>query len=172
MNVNDIQEMVKGKRNEDAVTWKGLVAGFAGGIAGAIAMNIYESFADSPEEPPSLSPAVKATNSIRKLGNLPPLNLEDAQFTKEVGTYPFGALIGTGYGLLVENFPIAKKNQGLGLSTLVYSAVNQPVQPPMDLLNTFVSKDTFKPENRDLISLAVFGLTTEFVRRGIRHLLD
>ena len=172
MNVKELQQIVTGDRNREAVTWKGIIAGFAGGIAGAIAMSVFESFTDETNEAPNLSPTVKATNSLRELGNLPPLNFADAQFTKEVGKYPFGALLGVGYGVLVENFPIAKQNQGLGLSTLVYSAVNKTVQPPMNLLNTFVSKDSLKPENRDLISLAIFGLTTEFVRRGIRHLLD
>lgn len=170
MNVKELKTILTGKKNKEAVIWKGLVAGFAGGVTGAFAMSVFESFVDKKNNAPGLSPTVKATNSLRSLGGLPPLDFKDAQFVREVGKYPFGALIGAGYGVLVENFPVAKKNQGLGLSTLVYSALNQSVQPSMSMLNT-LTKDPLNPKNRDFISLAVFGFTTELVRRGLRSFL-
>lgn len=156
--------------NENAEVTKGVVAGILGGIAGAIAIQLFESFVPEEEKVPTLSPAVKATNSMLALANQGPLNAEDQKLFAEIGKYPFGFIVGGAYGALVEKFPIAKDNNGLGLSALVYTAVNQNIAPPMNVLNT-ITKNPLKEENRELFTLALFGITTEFVRRGVRKFL-
>lgn len=173
MNIGQLENIITGDKNENATTWKGVVAGVVGGLAGAAAMRAYEHFiADNADsyQTAQFSPTVQATNAFRKLTSKPELSRQAAIDVQRTGSIPFGAAVGGVYGLLTETFPAVQDNTGLSLSTLMYSAVHQAPQKPVSMLTTLV-KDPGKPQSKELISLAIFGVTTELVRRGFRHLL-
>jgi len=166
----NIDKILNSQKNDDGELWKGILAGLAGGLAGAAAMAFYEEFVLEDHDNPANSPAVKATNAVLELTGKEQLSIEAAQDIEKVGKFPMGAILGSAYGGLVENFPMAKQNNGIGLSALLYAGINKDLSENMSIMKA-VQTNPKKKENQEMISLLVFGVATEIVRRSVRGLL-
>ncbi len=147
---------------------KGIAAGLIAGLAGAIAMTFAERAfprrTESDPEPPEFVPTREpaATPGLA----LVPVSDRPAPETIHWG---LGALAGAAYGALAEFVPAATAKEGASFGMTV-GALTQ--QGALSALGVAVRErnGTAQPI-AELASFAVYGVTTEWVRRLLRKFI-
>lgn len=166
--------------------WKGLAAGLAGGLAGAWAMTLFQQGWESVsqrfngntgEEQSSQSnnednddATAKAADKVYSKVFGTPLSREQKKVAGPAVHYVFGTAMGGLYGLAAEYDKRATTGAGVPFGTALFAAADEVAVPALGL-----SKDpTEYPLSSHayaLASHAVYGATTEAVRRLTRRLL-
>ena len=171
-------------------SWKGAVAGLAGGLAASFVMNQFQAVlstaksvvsgdeadrhpGDDPsdEQETSREPAtVKAASAISE-------GVFDHALTKQEKTvagpavhFSLGGSAGALYGVVAEFLLDVTIGAGLPFGTVFWLVADEAAVPALGLSKA----PTEYPPSVHVESLAahlVYGLTTELVRRGVRHLL-
>ncbi|MEP0545594.1 MAG: DUF1440 domain-containing protein [Rhodothermales bacterium] len=170
--------------------WKGAVAGLAGGLAASFAMNQFQAAlsaapravsgdeadrhpGDDPsdEGETSSEPAtVKAASAISEGVFDHELTDEQKERAGPAVHYAFGGGTGAAYGAAAEWLPEMTAAAGLPFGTAFWLVADEAAVPALGLSKA----PTAYPLSVHAESLAahlVYGLVTEFVRRGVRRLL-
>jgi putative membrane protein len=175
------------RRNERSA-WKGLLAGAAGGLVGTIAMTQFQKgwqktsekrrFGDLRREESSSGPqdsTQSETATMKAAGKLArtagrELTREERRQVSPWVHYGFGAAMGALYGMAMEAPPRGVRSQripffGSLFGSALFLGADEMAVPALGL-----SKAAESPSSHfyGWASHAVYGLTTEFVRRQIR----
>jgi uncharacterized membrane protein YagU involved in acid resistance len=84
--------------------------------------------------------------------------------------YGFGSLVGALYGGLAELAPVAREGLGIPFGTVVFLAADEIAVPALGLSKAPTAYPLSSHASA-FASHAVYGLTTELVRRRTRHFL-
>jgi putative membrane protein len=144
---------------------KGFVAGAIGGLAGAAAKAAAEAVYP-PRIQGQIPPPAVLVNRISDR----PLSEAEEEATVRAIHWSFGALVGGVYGTLAEYQPAVTGRVGTNFGVTLCGITHAATLPWMGL--------TEKPEDQplrehasELVSHAIYGATTEIVRRLTRKLL-
>jgi uncharacterized membrane protein YagU involved in acid resistance len=163
---------------------KGVLAGLIAGAVGSWVMNGFQaalgklqsaaqhagqseagsSQGDAEEQEPA---NIKAAAAISKTVFRHELKSEQKSTAGSVVHYSFGAVVGAGYGLLVEYWPTLSSADGLLFGSLVWAAADETVVPLAGLSKP-PQKYPVTTHASALAAHCVYGVTTEFVRRALR----
>ncbi|HWZ12297.1 MAG TPA: DUF1440 domain-containing protein [Acidobacteriaceae bacterium] len=136
----------------------GLTAGIAGGLAGAAAKAVVEEIyaARESERPPAtelLAPEVRGRAAVR----------HEMHWT-------FGAAAGGVYGMLAEVWPEITESRGAAFGALIDFALQDSTLPATGVGLRPAERGRGTASN--VTTHAVYGLTTEFVRKHMRSWLE
>lgn len=172
-------------------TAKGIAAGIAGGLAGAWAMNQFQTVwskaserlsgdgssangAGNEQEQSSSGESedatMKAADKISSGLLRRPLNKEQKKKAGPLVHYAFGALAGAAYGATVENEPKARLAAGAPFGAALFLAADETAVPLFGLSGA-PWEYPWSSHVQALAAHVVYGVTTEFVRRGVRTAL-
>ncbi len=171
-------------------SWKGALSGLAGGLAASFAMNQFQAAlsaatsavsgdeadrhpgddpSDTQEE--SREPAtVKAASAISEGVFDHALTKQEKKVAGPAVHYSLGGSTGAVYGAAAEFLPEVTRGAGLPFGTVFWLVADEAAVPALGLSQA----PTDYPPSVHVESFAihlVYGLTTELVRRGVRHLL-
>ena len=137
---------------------RGALAGFAGGLAGAAAKAYLDAYyaprlADAQVPPALLEPNITQPAS---------------DGVAAVSPWVFGGLAGAAYGAAVEMEPSATSWHGVAFGFAVDRFTRFGATP----LASLDSAGVAQAKIGRMVSFAVFGVTTEIVRRVVRRGLD
>jgi hypothetical protein len=191
--------MTAGKREEGNV-WKGLAAGVVGGLAAAWAMNQFQAawsrVAEGEERSHGAQSLQRGTpqhgvgrklqleghdderdDAAGRLANAVAVATLDQELSgreKETAGaafhYGMGATSGALYGAVAEAFPSVKAGAGLPFGAAVWVVADEGIVPLVGLSKP-ATDYPFSIHAYAFTSHLVFGLTAEFVRRAVRHVL-
>jgi putative membrane protein len=136
----------------------GLTAGIAGGLAGAAAKAVVEVIYAARES--GRAPATE----------LLPTRVRGRAPVPHKMHWTFGAAAGGVYGMLAEVWPEITENKGAAFGALIDFALRDATLP--------ATEAGLRPGERgrgtasDVTTHAVYGLTTEFVRKHMRSWLE
>jgi uncharacterized membrane protein YagU involved in acid resistance len=158
-------------------TWKGLVAGLAGGLAASYVMNQFQavggkiSQARNGGKPPKQN-GQNATEKVaeRVSKGIFHRRLNDGQ-KKRAGSlvhYTYGALVGGLYGALAEREGPVKALVGIPYGTALWFFGDE-VAVPLLRLSKKPTEYPISTHAMALASHAVYGTTTDLVRRLVRR---
>lgn len=166
--------------------WKGAAAGAIAGLAGAWTMNQFQngwsklsrklsSNGDSGARQQSAGqedgePATM--KAVEKLSTLVgrPMTKEQRKAAAPLVHYAFGAVVGAAYGATVEYNRAARIGAGIPFGTFVFVTADETAVPALHLSKP-PTEYPLQTHLYALASHAVYGLTTEMVRRGACRLL-
>jgi putative membrane protein len=144
---------------------KGFLAGAVGGLAGAAAKATGEILYPPRTQGQIPPPAVL----LNRISNQPLTEHEEEVSVRAIH-WGFGALVGGVYGALAEYAPAVTGRYGINFGVTLCGITHAAALPLMGL--------TEKPEDQptrehasELMTHAVYGVTTEVVRRVTRKLL-
>jgi putative membrane protein len=145
--------------------FKGFVAGAIGGLAGAAAKAAGEAVYPPRTQGQIPPPAVLVNRMSAR-----PLSEEEEEVSVRAIHWGFGALVGGVYGALAEYQPVVTGHLGATFGLTVCGITHASALPMMGL--------TESPENQparehmsELVTHAIYGVTTELVRRVTRKIL-
>lgn len=180
--------------------WKGLAAGAAGGLVASLVMNQFQAWwgrlaqgeershgaqslqQGSPDhgvgrELKERGSDEEQDDAAMRLANVISEEVLDRELSREEkhvgGTivhYVFGTTTGAWYGATAEVFPAVTVGGGLPFGAFVWLTADEGMVPAFGLSKS----PTEYPLSIHAYALAshfVFGLTTEVVRRAVRHAL-
>ena len=147
---------------------KGLLAGVAGGLAGSAAKIIMEKLVpprtQGQPEPPALV--------VERVGHA--MGAEPSERTKQVGSqgihWGFGTLLGGVYGAAAELSPRVTSWRGGAFGLTVNRLAHEGLLPGLDLVEP-VREQPAQERVSEWVSHALYGITTELVRRAVRKRL-
>lgn len=171
-------------------SWKGAVAGLAGGLAASFVMNQFQAAlsaaqrfvsgneadrhpGDDPsdaQETSSEPATVKAASAISEGVFDHALTKREKKVAGPAVHFSLGGSTGALYGVAAEFLPAVTLGAGLPFGTAFWLVADEAAVPALGLSQA----PTDYPPSVHLEALAahlVYGLTTEIVRRGVRHLL-
>lgn len=144
---------------------KGFLAGAIGGLAGAAAKAAGEAVYP-PRTLGQIPPPAVLVNRISDR----PLSEKEEEVSVQAIHWSFGALVGGIYGMVAEYQPAVTGRLGANFGLTLCGITHASTLPLMGL--------TESPENQpirehasELITHAIYGVTTELVRRVTRKLL-
>jgi putative membrane protein len=144
---------------------KGFLAGTVGGLAGAAAKAAAEAVYP-PRTQGQIPPPAVLVNRISDR----PLSEAEEEASVQVIHWGFGALVGGVYGAAAEYMPAVTGRLGASFGLTVCGITHAATLPLMGL--------TEKPEDQPLresgsevVTHAIYGVTTEVVRRLTRKIL-
>jgi putative membrane protein len=144
---------------------KGFVAGAIGGLAGAAAKAAAEAV-----YPPRIQGQIPPPAVLVNRMSDRPLSEEEEEASVRAIHWTFGALVGGVYGTVAEYQPAVTGRLGTNFGVTVCGITHAATLPLMGL--------TEKPEDQplrehasELVSHAIYGATTEVVRRIARRVL-
>ena len=166
--------------------WKGVAAGLAGGLAGSFAMTLFQrgwtavskklQRTDEQQQQSqsgggdSEDATMKAADKLYQAVAGQPLSKEEKKVAGPAVHYVFGTAMGGLYGAAVEYDRRASSGAGIPFGTALFATADELAVPALGL-----SKDpTEYPLSQHAYSLAshaVYGVTTEAVRKFSRELL-
>lgn len=181
--------------NHDRAAWKGAAAGAIGGLVASFAMNQFSSavgkFAESRQQEavaresqlggehnyPSQSSAqestedatIKAARRLARLGGRQ-LSEREKRVAGPALHYLFGTAMGAAYGALADKVPAVRAARGLPFGAALWLGADEIAVPAMKLASgplAYSAGSHFKA----LAAHAVYGTTTELVRRGVRAII-
>jgi hypothetical protein len=182
---------MNGRRRDDRSVVAGVVAGLVGGLAGTWAMTQFQavwSKAAGDHEPEAASAGgrhdardwqerVEGTNAnelaadaIARRTIERPLTREELEKAAPALHYAFGAVMGAIYGGLREISPAVRSMGGSGWGTTVWAAADGLAVPMLGLSRPKTDYP-LEAHAQSYGAHLVFGVTTEFVRRGVRAML-
>lgn len=180
---------------------KGLAAGLAGGLVASLVMNQFQALwgklsegkskshgaqslqdglpnhgislelqergSDRPED----NAAVRTSNAVSELVFNHKLNEHEKEVGGAIAHYAMGATSGAIYGAFAELVPQATVAEGLPFGIAVWAIADEAVVPALGL-----SKPGSEyPLSKHVYAIAshlVYGITTELVRRQVRHAMS
>ena len=144
---------------------KGFLAGAVGGLAGAAAKAAGEAVYPPRTQGQIAPPAVLANRMAGRS-----LTEQEEEASVQVIHWGFGALVGGVYGALAEYAPVVTGRVGVNFGLTLCGITHASALPMMGL--------TEKPEDQpprehasELVTHAIYGVTTEVVRRVTRKML-
>jgi uncharacterized membrane protein YagU involved in acid resistance len=163
---------------------KGIAAGLIGGLFASWVMNQFQAGLsqlkerhpesqppESAEEPQSSHPepattqvAVAVTRQILRRN----LSAEEKDTAGEVVHYAFGAVAGAAYGALAETWPEARAGFGLAFGAALWFSADEIGVPALRLSGS-PAEYPVSVHASALAAHAVYGVTTELLRRGLRR---
>jgi len=143
---------------------KGIVAGLVAGLAGAVALTFAERAFPRPAhndpELPEFAPAPEPGHAL--------IPATDAAPATSIH-WGLGALAGAAYGAIAEFVPAATANEGASFGMTVGALTRQGA---LSALGVAVRERNGTAEPvAELASFAVYGVTTEWVRRLLRKFI-
>ncbi len=183
------------KRSRRQNVLKGMAAGAIGGLAGAFVMNqsgkaisgvmkgrrqeqtalegqqggahnYPENYGRQEQE--SEDATQKAAQKVATFVHHP-LNQKQKKYAGPVVHYLFGAVVGAAYGAAAEKLPV-NKVVGLPFGAVLWATADELAVPKLGLSKPFRAYPPAAHLNA-LANHAVYGLTTEMVRRGLRKVI-
>jgi putative membrane protein len=179
---------------DDASLWKGAVAGAAGGLVASFAMNQFqgllktlaEGWEEGGQKPKKGQgqkkkkqakgggsgddATVKAASAISETAFDHQLSREEKKAAGPAVHYAFGTVTGGVYGALSERWPRLARVAGLPFGTAVWLGADEVAVPALGLSQP-PTKSPASVHVQALAAHAVYGLTTEGVRRLLRRVL-
>ena len=151
--------------SRDTSIFKGALAGLIGGLAGAGAKAVAEKLFPPRVEGQTPPPVVLAE---KVAGHELPQG--EQQLAMQGVHWAFGALAGAAYGALIEFKPSVGAWQGAAFGLGVKRMTHDSTLPQMGLEQP---KEEQPPQERisEWVTHAIYGVTTEIVRRQVRKLL-
>jgi putative membrane protein len=144
---------------------KGFVAGAVGGLVGAAAKAVGEAVYPPRTLGQIPAPAVLVNRMVDH-----PLTEKQEEVSVQAIHWGFGALVGGVYGALAEYQPVVTGRLGANFGLTLCGITHASALPLMGL--------TESPENQparehasELVTHALYGVTTELVRRVARKVL-
>jgi putative membrane protein len=144
---------------------KGFLAGAIGGVVGAAAKAVAEAVYP-PRTQGQIPPPAVLVNRIASR----PLSESEEVVSVQAIHWGFGALVGGAYGALAEYQPVVTGRLGANFGLTLCGMTHASTLPIMGL--------TESPENQparehasELVTHAIYGVTTEVVRRVVRKVL-
>ncbi len=144
---------------------KGFLAGAVGGLAGAAAKAAGEAVYPPRTQGQIPPPAVLVNRMAGRS-----LTEQEEEASVKVIHWGFGALVGGVYGALAEYAPVVTGRLGVNFGLTLCGITHASALPMMGL--------TEKPEDQpprehasELVTHAIYGVTTEVVRRATRKML-
>ncbi len=144
---------------------KGLLAGLIGGLAGAGAKIIAEKVFPPRTEGQTPPPVVLAENVTRR--RLPE---QERQLALQGIHWIFGALAGAAYGALVEMEPSLGAWRGAAFGITLNRVTHESILPRLGLTAP-PSRQPTQERISEWVTHAVYGVTTDSVRRAVRRAL-
>jgi putative membrane protein len=145
--------------------FKGFLAGAIGGLAGAAAKAAGEAM-----YPPRTMGQIPAPAVLINRMSDRPLSEKEEEVSVRAIHWGFGALVGGVYGAVAEYQPSVTGRLGANFGLTLCGITHASALPLMGL--------TERPENQpvrehasDLVTHAVYGVTTEIVRRMARRVI-
>ena len=145
--------------------FKGFVAGAVGGLVGAAAKAVGEAVYPPRTLGQIPAPAVLVNRMVDH-----PLTEKQEEVSVRAIHWGFGALVGGVYGALAEYQPVVTKRLGANFGLTLCGITHASALPMMGL--------TESPENQsarehasELVTHAIYGMTTELVRRVARKVI-
>jgi len=162
---------------------KGMLAGAAGGLVASWTMNEFQKIWSAAEKQitggqrgqqgdqkggeDAEDATMKTADRISKLVQGRHLTKAEKKKASPVVHYAFGALMGAVYGASVEVNPAANALAGIPFGAILFAAADELALPALGLSD----KPAAYPLSTHLyglVSHAVYGVTTETVRRIVR----
>jgi putative membrane protein len=144
---------------------KGFVAGAVGGLVGAGAKAVAEAVYPPRTLGQIPPPAVLLNRMVAQ-----PLTEKQEEVSVQAIHWGFGALVGGVYGALAEYQPVVTTRLGANFGLTLCGITHASALPMMGL--------TESPENQparehasELVTHAIYGVTTELVRRMARKVI-
>ena len=144
---------------------KGFLAGAIGGLVGAAAKAVAEAVYP-PRTLGQIPPLVVLVNRIASR----PLSETEEVVSVRAIHWGFGALVGGAYGAVAEYQPVITGRLGANFGLTLCGMTHASTLPIMGLKES--------PENQparehasELVTHAIYGVTTEVVRRAVRKVL-
>ena len=144
---------------------KGFLAGAIGGLVGAAAKAVAEAVYPPRTQGQIPPPAVL----VNRIASRPLSETEEVVSVRAIH-WGFGALVGGAYGAVAEYQPVITGRLGANFGLTLCGMTHASTLPIMGL--------TESPENQparehasELVTHAIYGVTTEVVRRAVRKVL-
>ena len=144
---------------------KGFLAGAIGGLVGAAAKAVAEAVYPPRTQGQIPPPAVLVNRMASR-----PLSETEEVVSVQAIHWGFGALVGGAYGAVAEYQPVITGRLGANFGLTLCGMTHASTLPIMGL--------TESPENQparehasELVTHAIYGMTTEVVRRAVRKVL-
>jgi putative membrane protein len=157
-------EQAASPRRKRSLT-KGFVAGAVGGLVGAAAKAAGEAVYPPRTLGQIPAPAVLVNRMVDH-----PLTEKQEEVSVQAIHWGFGALVGGVYGALAEYQPVVTRRLGANFGLTLCGIMHASALPMMGL--------TESPENQpvrehasELVTHAIYGVTTELVRRIARKVI-
>lgn len=173
------------KRHQN--TWKGAAAGLVGGLVASWTMNQFQSFLSKvqkeskggeqsesssqrqgeEQQEESEDATMKAADKLWEEVTGSPLTKEAKKTAGPIVHYVFGSTMGAVYGAVVEHAPWAKAGAGIPFGALLFVGADEVAVPAFGLSKS-PQEYPLSSHASALVAHAVYGVTTEVVRRMIR----
>jgi putative membrane protein len=145
--------------------WKGFLAGAIGGLAGAAAKALGEAV-----YPPRTAGQIAPPAVLLNLMSAQPLSEEEEEVSVRAIHWGFGALVGGVYGVLAEYAPIVTGRVGADFGIALCGVTHVSALPMLGLTES-PENQTVREHASELMTHAVYGVTTEVVRRVVRRVV-
>jgi putative membrane protein len=142
--------------------WKGFLAGAIGGLVGAAAKAAGEAVYP-PRIQGQIAPPAVLLNRISPQ----PLSEEEEEVSVRAIHWVFGALVGGVYGALAEYQPVVTGRLGADFGLALCGMTHVSALPLMGLTES-PENQTVREHASELVTHAIYGVTTEVVRRMAR----
>jgi len=162
---------------------KGIAAGIAGGLLASFVMNQFQALLKKAtekeeEKKPSAKAkqqegddaTVKAASAISEGVFHHPLSADEKKVAGPAVHYAMGATMGALYGALAELDSRAALGAGIPFGAAVWLGADEVAVPALGLGKP-PTQTPASTHASALASHAVYGLTTDLVRRGLRRVL-
>ena len=143
--------------------WKGFLAGAIGGLAGAAAKAAGEAIYPPRTQGQIAPPAVLLNRMSSE-----PLSEEEEEVSVRAIHWGFGALVGGIYGALAEYQPVVTGRAGADFGLALCGMTHVSALPMLGLTES-PENQTVREHISEVVTHAVYGVTTELVRRGARR---
>lgn len=174
---------------EDAVLWKGLLAGAIAGFAATAAMTAFQlgwekgkeqlqsvrgkneqqSSADNSEQ--NESSTVKVAQSVSQATRGRQLEPSEKEPASYLVHFAFGTLMGAIYGVSSEYLPVAKLGHGLLHGIALWGGADALAAPALGLSSP-VSERSAGELAYEILAHAVYGVSSESARKLVRGWMD
>ncbi len=157
------------KMHKNRFPWKGLLAGAAGGIVGSFAMGEFSSLFLSQSDPEERQedPTVRVASAISQALFHHHLTPRQKSIAGPAVHYLFGAIMGAGYGALVECWEPAGAGWGLPFGAAVWLGAHVIAVPALGLSEP-VTRNAPASEAVEGAAHLVYGAVVESARRSLR----
>ena len=145
--------------------WKGFIAGAIGGLVGAAAKAAGEKV-----YPPRTQGQIAPPAVLLNLMSAEPLSEEEEEVSVQAIHWGFGALVGGVYGVVAEYAPIATGRLGADFGIALCGVTHVSALPLLGLTES-PENQTVREHASELMTHAVYGVTTEVVRRVVRRVV-
>ena len=142
--------------------WKGFLAGAIGGLVGAAAKAVGEAVYP-PRTVGQIPPPAVLVNRIADR----PLTEKEEEVSVQAIHWGFGALVGGVYGAVAEYQPVITSKLGATFGVTLCGITHASALPLLGLTET-PGNQPAREQASELVTHAVYGVTTEVVRRVVR----